>query len=367
MDTVRTIACKLAPTSEQRAELDATLVAFADACNFIANVARAIHSSNKVKVQHACYMEVRSRFGLSANLAIRAIARVCAALKVKTRAHSTFEPTSVDYDQRIFSLRAWDWTFSLTLLYHRMRLETALGDYQKGRLKGHTPTSATLVKRRDGTFFLHVQLKSPAPVPHTPTGTLGVDLGRRRVAVDSDQHPYEATEVQRLRARYPKVRRSLQRKGTKEAKRLLKRLSGRETRHMRAINHRISKQLVATATTTQRQIALEDLDGIRQRTKVRKAQRYHHHSWAFYQLRQFVAYKAQAAGVPVVLIDPAYTSKTCHRCGHRGLRSGLKFACTRCNVVMDADWNAAMNIAAAGAVVTRLEDAPHGSVKAAAL
>jgi IS605 OrfB family transposase len=367
MDTVRTIACKLAPTEEQRLELDATLVAFAEACTFIADVARKEHTTNKVKVQHACYAGVRTQFGLSANLAIRAIARVCAALKVPAKMHSTFEPTSVDYDARIFSFREWDWTFSLTLLHSRERLATVLGDYQKARLKGQTPTSATLVKRRDGTYLLHVQIKALAPVPQTPTATLGVDLGIRRVAVDSDTQSYEATEVKRLRAHYPKVRRSLQRKGTKEAKRLLKRLSGRETRHMRAINHTISKRLVEKAQTTQRQIALEDLTGIRQRTKVRKPQRYGHHSWAFYQLRQFVSYKAETAGVPVVLVDPAYTSKTCHLCKHRGHRSGLKFSCTRCNVVMDADWNAAMNIAAAGAVVTRLEDASHESVKAAGL
>jgi len=366
MDSIRTIACKLAPTAEQRAELDATLVAFANACNFIADVARQMHSSNKVKVQHACYTDVRRRFGLSANLAIRAIARVCAALKVKIKAHSTFQPTSIDYDQRIFSFREWDWTFSLTLLNSRERLETAMGDYQKGRLKAQTPTSATLVKRHDGTYFLHVQLKRTAPAPYTPTGTLGVDLGRRRVAVDSDATVHEATEVNSPRARYPKVRRSLQRKGTKKATRLLKRLSGRETRHMRAINHRISKHLVHTAHTTQRQIALEDLTGIRQRTPVRKPHRYCHHSWSFYQLRQFVAYKAQTAGVPVVLVDPAYTSKTCHLCGHRGYRSGLRFICTTCGV-FDADLNAAQNIAARGARVTEPEGAPSGSVKAAAL
>jgi IS605 OrfB family transposase len=54
---------------------------------------------------------------------------------------------------------------------------------------------------------------------------------------------------------------------------------------MRAINHAISKQLVETAQRTQRQIALEDLTGMRQRTQVRKPQRYAHHSWSFYQLR----------------------------------------------------------------------------------
>src|SRR5438128_8934264 len=174
METVRTLACKLVPTAEQRAALDATLAAFADACNHIARVARQLHSTNKVKVQHACYREVRQQFGLSANLAIRAIARVCDALKVKAKAHSTFAPTSVDYDQRIFSFREWDWTLSLTLLHTRARLETVLGDYQKGRLKGQTPISATLVKRRDGTFFLHVQIKRTVPASYTPTGTLGV-------------------------------------------------------------------------------------------------------------------------------------------------------------------------------------------------
>ncbi len=367
MKIVRTIACKLAPTDEQRTELDATCAAFAAACTFIADVARQEHTTNKVKVQHACYAEVRRRFGLSANLAIRAIARVCAARKVPAKMHATFAPTSVDYDARIFSFRAWDWTCSLTLLHTRARLATVLGDSQKARLQGQTPTSATLVKRRDGLYLLHVQITALPPMPRTPTATLGVDLGLRRVAVDSDAQRYEATEVQRLRAHYPKVRRSLQRKGTQEAKRLLKRLSGREARHMRAIHHTIAKRLVAQARTTRRQIALEDLTGIRQRTKVRKPQRYQHQSWAFYQLRQFVAYKAQDAGVPVVLVDPAYTSKTCHLCQHRGHRSGLTFSCTRCSVVMDADWNAAMNIAAAGAVVTRLEDASHESVKAAAL
>jgi putative transposase len=204
-------------------------------------------------------------------------------------------------------------------------------------------------------------------------------FGSLPVAVDSDATVHEAAEVNALRSHYPKVRRSLQRKGTKgrslrslrphsgaEAKRLLKRLSGRERRHMRAINHRISKQLVETAQTTGRQIALEDLTGIRQRTRVHKPQRYCHHSWSFYQLRQFVAYKAQVAGVPLVLVDPAYTSKTCHLCGHCGHRSGLKFLCTTCGV-FDADFNGAKNVAARGARVTEPEDAPSGSVKAAAL
>ena len=63
MDTVRTIACKLAPTPSNALRLDATLVAFADACNFIADVARREHTTNKVKLQHACYTDCGHSLG----------------------------------------------------------------------------------------------------------------------------------------------------------------------------------------------------------------------------------------------------------------------------------------------------------------
>lgn len=351
MKTVRTVACKLAPTPEQASEIDATLRAFAAACDSAADVARRIGSTNKVRVQHAGYREIRERFGLSANLAIRAIARACAALKDPRRMHSTFAPTSIDYDARIFAFQEWDGTFGLTLLSGRARIATTLGDRQRALLKGRKPTAATLVKRRDGGYYLHVPLTDEAPDPIKTEGTLGVDLGRRRVAVESDGTIHEAEEVNRVRDHYPKVRRSAQAKGTKGAKRLLKRLSGREKRHQKAIHHVISRRIVDQARDTGRAIVLEDLTGIRARTKVRKERRYAHHSWSFSQLRQFIAYKAADAGVPVILIDPAYTSRTCHICGARGHREGLVFSCTS-HGDYDADINAAKWIAVVGARVT---------------
>src|SRR5262245_26763635 len=111
MDAIRTIVCKLDPTPEQAAALDATLRAFAAACNQIADVCRTSDSTDKNHVQRACYQEIRQTFGLSSNLTIRAIARVCAALKVKEKIHSRFQPTSIDYDGRIFRFREKDWTF----------------------------------------------------------------------------------------------------------------------------------------------------------------------------------------------------------------------------------------------------------------
>src|SRR4051812_8185044 len=199
METTRTVVCKLAPTPEQVRDIDATLKAFAGACEFAADTARRIGSTNKVKVQREAYRDIRARFGLSANLAIRAIARACAALKDPRRMHSTFAPTSIDYDARIFAFHEWNWTFGLTLLGGRRKVAAGLGDRQKSRLKGRRPTAAVLVKRRDGTYSLHVQLTDEAPWPIEPSGTLGVDLGRRRVAVDSDGEIYEATEVDRIR------------------------------------------------------------------------------------------------------------------------------------------------------------------------
>jgi hypothetical protein len=196
METTRTVVCKLAPTPEQCRHIDATLVAFASACDRAADAARRIGSTNKVKVQHEAYREIRERFGLSANLAIRAIARACAALKVPAKMHSKFDPTSIDYDQRIFSFVEWNWTFSLTLLSGRARIASRLGERQKSLLKGRKPTAAVLVKRRDGGYFLHVQLTDTAPEPVEAEGV----LGRRRVAVDSDGTIHEATEVNRIRA-----------------------------------------------------------------------------------------------------------------------------------------------------------------------
>src|SRR4051812_31028257 len=195
METTRTVVCKLAPTPEQVRDIDATLKAFAGACEFAADTARRIGSTNKVKVQREAYRDIRAQFGLSANLAIRAIARACAALKVPARMHSAFAPTSIDYDARIFAFQEWNWTFGLTLLPGRVKIATRLGDRQRSLLKGRKPTAAVLVKRRSGGYFLHVPLTNEAPEPIESTGTLGVDLGHRRVAVDSDGTIHEAAET----------------------------------------------------------------------------------------------------------------------------------------------------------------------------
>jgi IS605 OrfB family transposase len=138
-------------------------------------------------------------------------------------------------------------------------------------------------------------------------------------------------------------------KRPKNMRRALQRTARREARFRRDTNHCISKTLVAAAKGTERGIALEDLQDIRERTRFRKPQRARMTGWAFAQLRFFVEYKAQLAGVPVVLVDPKHTSQQCSVCGHiarANRRSQAVFSCKHCGYTTNADVNAALNIRA---------------------
>ena len=363
MDSIRTISCKLRVTDAQTRHIEATLQAFADACNYVADYGRTHRISRQYALHKACYAQVRSRFGLSANLTVRAIARVAPRLSHAKTRNSTFQPTSIDYDARIFRLIEKDGCASLTLLDSREQLSLKMGDFQREALAGQEPTSATLSKTRKG-YFLNIQIKEPLPEPDEPTGILGVDLGIRNIATLSDDTSFGGQTLNAYRLKRHTTRRSLQSKadtGTKSTRknvrRVLKRLSGKERRYQAWVNHRISKHIVETAKEQGQAIALEDLEGIRDRTnkRLRTSQRGLHNTWAFYQLRQFIEYKAARAGVRVIPVNPAWTSQMCSSCGHIGTRSRERFRCSNCGSVMHADVNGALNIAAVGATVTRPE------------
>lgn len=150
------------------------------------------------------------------------------------------------------------------------------------------------------------------------------------LAVDSDGTAHSGKAVRAVRRCNNQLRARLQAKGTKSAKGLLKRHRRKESRYARDVNHWIGKKLVATAKGTGLGIKLEDLTGIRDRRTVKKPQRCDLHSWVFYQLRQFVSYKASIAGAPVALVDPRNTSRECTEWGHvdkRNRRTRDDFLC----------------------------------------
>ena len=142
--------------------------------------------------------------------------------------------------------------------------------------------------------------------------------------------------------KYSAIRKRLQREGKF---RELKRVKDRESRIVKDLNHKISRKIVDMAQVQHAALVFEDLGGIRQTRKQHRSFKYALHSWSFYQLQQFVEYKAKLLGIPVLYIDPAYTSQDCSRCGARGQRNGKAFKCPVCGHVDHADVNAAFNIA----------------------
>ncbi len=226
-----------------------------------------------------------------------------------------------------------------------------MGDYQ--RVQFHRAKGQADLVLINGTFFLLVTLDTPEEPPREPTRFLGVDLGIINLATDSDGNTYIGTPVEVVRQCCGRARQTYQATGTKSAKRRLKKMARQEFRCRRAVNHTISKRLVAHAKDTKAALSLEDLTGIRDRMTVRKTQRNKHHSWSFNQLRQFVSYKAQREGVPVVFVEPRNTSRTCATCGFvdkRNRRSQAEFSCLRCGHTAHADQNAARNLATRGEV-----------------
>jgi putative transposase len=295
----------------------------------------------------------------------------------KNRPVKAFKRGFATYDARIFSFREKDWTVSLTTVEGRERFELAIGRYQRERLAGSNPKSATLVKRKDGSYSIQICVEAEPSPPQRTGRVLGVDLGRTDIAHTSEGDNWNGQQLNRVRDHYSQLRAVLQRKaskGTRSSRRrcrqLLQRLSGKERRFQSRqrcvaktwVNHRISKAIVSRAKATNSAIALEDLTGIRKRVNQQprsKAERRRANSWAFYQLRQFLEYKARVAGVSLVLVPPAYTSQTCHRCLHihpeqgKSYRSGKSFKCGHCGWEGDADLNGANVIALLGAAVNQ--------------
>jgi IS605 OrfB family transposase len=304
-------------------------------------------------------------------MTIHAIRRVCAARKVaklKGKAVKGFVPTSATYDARTFTLREDTWSVSLTMMKGREKFGLDIGNYQRHLLTGQTPKSAVLAKRSDGSFYLQIQLGSEPPELEETDEFLGVDLGRTDIAVTSDGDSFSGKQLTAVRDQFSRVRASVQKrasKGTRSSSRrcreLLQRLSGRERRFQSWVNHTVSYRIVQSAKQGGKAIALEDLTGIRERTNDlprSKTERRRSNSWAFYQLRQFLNYKAIKFGVKLVFVDPRYSSQTCHQCLHihpikgQSYRSGKSYRCGHCGWHGDADLNGAKTISTMGRSVT---------------
>ena len=346
----QTMLLKLAPTTEQAQALLDTMHVFNEAATYVASVAFAEKLPNKFELQKLVYGELRTTYQLPAQLAIRCISKAVEAYKRDKSIQPTFRTEgAIVYDPRVMAFKGID-TVSLLTLSGRVLVPFRFGKYQEARMNA-IKGQADLIYRK-GVFSLAVTLDVPEPVPGTPDGTLGVDLGIVSLATDSEGETFSGELVEQNRKRNQTLRQRLQKRGTKSAKRHLKKLSGREARFKRNTNHVISKRIVAKAKASGKGIAIEELRHIRKRTEstVRRSQRNRHSSWAFGQLRSFLSYKAALAGVPLHTVDPRNTSRTCPACGQvakANRKSQASFCCVECGLTMNADIVGAINISRA--------------------
>lgn len=377
---IRTISIKV-DIGPHEAVLRETQKRFNEAATWIASVCWNEHITNTNTAHHRVYGETRSRFGLGSQLAVCARAKAMEAIKgVKVQEAERMarwrtaearrkrqgkkpvpppEPAtcpqfgpraSIRYDARTYRLMSLD-RVSLGTLEGRVICRLVLGKRQHDMLVDpQWEVGGAELVWRAGTYYLNITQTCEAPPLEEVPDTLGVDLGIANIATDSTGQQFTGEQVRTKRSQFVSRRAALQRVGTRSAKRRLKKLAGRERRYMKNENHRIAKSLVRKAALSRKALALEDLTGIREEVTVRRESRYERHSWAFYQLRMFIAYKAAWAGIEVRFVDPAYTSQTCSRCGHcerANRQSQASFLCKQCGLSMNADINAAINISRA--------------------
>lgn len=371
----RTIVVQLKPTPEQARHLQRTLQEHTACFNEVASLGFETGCRNGVELHKQTYYPLRAQYpDLPAQLVcaarVKATEAVKSALtwqqkraarypklveKAKKRGKEppkfkpVHAPTSacapIRYDARSYWVKLKSRTASLASVAGRQEMGFTIPKHSE-RYSEWTVSSADLCFRH-GRYFLHIVVNQPAPVIEATTEVIGVDLGLNHPAVTSSRQFLGDPHWKEQERRIFRLRRKLQAKGTKSAKRHLRKLSGKLFRQRKDHDHVLSKRLVQAAALGST-LVLENLSNIRERVTHRKGEGQRRmHSWSFAQLHAFTAYKAEARGIQVVKVDPRHTSQTCSRCGYQARnnrRSQSLFLCRQCGYCLNADYNAAKNI-----------------------
>jgi putative transposase len=202
--------------------------------------------------------------------------------------------------------------------------------------------------------YAYVSVTVKEEISYSPEVSIGVDLNTTShcavVAIKETGKVYKlGKEAYHIHRKYSRTRKFLQKKGLYK---VVKKIKHRESNKVRNLNHRISRFIVDLAKKNKGGIHLEKLQGIRKQ-KCGRFFKYALNSWSFYQLNQFMGYKASLAGVPVFYHESAWTSQVCSQCGLMGERKGKTFKCP-IGHVEHADVNAAFNHASPSESIVRL-------------
>jgi IS605 OrfB family transposase len=357
MQITVTAKIKISPTPEQAEIMKSTMGAYRSGCNFVSGALFDTKEMKQGKLHSLVYRNLRESFGLLSQMACSVTKTVIARYKsAKTNGH--------DWSRVSFKRLELDlvWNKDYSLKKDKFSVNTLTGRIvvpfeSKGMDKyfdGSWSFGTAKMVQKHGKFFLHIPMTKE--IPNVSDGNIcqvvGVDMGINFTATIYDSEGksvfFSGRRIKHKRSKYKQTRRSLQRLGTASARRKLKRIGQRENRWMTDINHSVSKALVNRygANTL---FAIEDLTGVRNTTeRVRLNSRYETVSWAFFQLRQMLEYKAAMYGSKVIAVDPKYTSQTCPKCGHTEKANRNKklhtFCCKTCGYTSNDDRTGAMNL-----------------------
>jgi IS605 OrfB family transposase len=346
---LRCLTFKLRVSDEDGAKLLDTMREYTKAFNTSAKWGYDGHTWNKVENHKATYRVVRESGELPSSLVQGARDCACEALRaVKCNVLPKRKPLSaMRYNHRVARVNITSGYATFATIDGRVKASFHVPDNYGPYLDWNVRGSTVSYRGSSKEFYLHVSIEASDPAIVNDIKVLGIDRGIKNIAVCSDNKFYNSKAVKNVRAHYAKLRAELQSKGTPSARRKLEKVSGRERRFVTNVNHCIAKAIVNTGYTV---FALEDLAKIRVQKRRGKDFDRKLNNWSFYQLEQFLRYKAEALSKRVVLVDSRYTSQKCSRCGHvyKGNREGSDFLCRNCGFHLHADLNAARNIAQAG-------------------
>jgi len=359
----RAIRIKLDPAPAQAAALAETSRQFTAVFNAVCAVGWRQGEQNGIELHRALYYPLKAEYpalvsDLHVQARVKATEAVSSALTLRRKyareqsERKVSQPHSPACPPR-YNLHTFrvDWdsrTVRLSTTAGRLTIRFTLPAYAQRYADLPTDT-ADLIHRENG-WWLHVVV-TVLEAQIAPTDqVIGVDLGLARPAVTSQNRFFGKKAWKASEGRLFQLKRALQKKGSRSAKRHLKRVRHKQARFRRACDHVLSKQIALSAEPGAT-IVLENLTDIRKRTKARRKSETKRriHGWSFAQLKGFIGYKAEERGVTVVVVDPRHTSQACSRCGHTARtnrRSRGRFVCRACGVELQADLNAARNIAA---------------------
>ncbi len=386
MKQIITAKLKLHTDAAQFQALRSTQLAYRDALNHVSQYSFAHGKmSNQIRLRDATYYELRARYGLPAQMATNVPRQVGATYKtlwtkVKRNAAQRkagitkkrykgldnppkyVSPTLTYNYQRDYSLKE-DCQMSILTLSGRVVVPYTGYEQHIALMRKSARIGAAKLwydkPKKQFYVLISLELEGVDPTPEQHTNVVGVDVGIRYLAVTSttrgEQSFHTGKKVVPKANHYARLRKRLQKKGTRSATRRLVVISGRERRLKQDANHVVSKRIVACHPHSL--IGLEDLKDIRERTKRKKGKRASkkqrranavYARWAFAELHAMIAYKALLCSSMAIKVDAHYTSKACPMCGHtcdaNRPHKGLLFVCQNCHYRLHADLVGARNI-----------------------